>query len=151
MIVLNLSCDREHRFEGWFGSADAFELQRQASQVTCPVCGSADISRRPSAPYVNTGVVARAESKATTARQDQAEAAPPALNPDAVATVLAMMRRIGRDSEDVGQKFPDEARRIHYGESAVRNIKGQASGSEVRELVEEGIMVLPLPSDEGLH
>ncbi|BAL25129.1 DUF1178 family protein [Azoarcus sp. KH32C] len=150
MIVLNLSCDREHQFEGWFGSADAFESQRETGQITCPVCGSAVISRRPSAPYVNTGAVARAEPKAAAAPEHRGEAAPP-LNPDAVATVLAMMRRIGRESEDVGERFPDEARRIHHGESEARNIKGQASGSEVRELIEEGIMVLPLPSDEGLH
>lgn len=147
MIVLNLCCDHEHLFEGWFGSAAAFEAQRERGQVVCPVCGSASISRRPSAPYINTGSmppVARAP------RSSPRPATPQQM--DAVATAVAMLRRFGKESEDVGERFVEEARRIHYGESEARNIKGKASHDDIGELIDEGIMVLPVPpDDEELH
>ncbi|NMG31435.1 DUF1178 family protein [Aromatoleum evansii] len=151
MIVLNLSCDQEHLFEGWFASSAAYDEQRKRGLVSCPVCGSTTISRRPSAPYVNTGAsapvpVTRSGSHvgAGTAR-----AAPAA--PDAVAAAVAMLRRLGRESEDVGERFADEARRIHHGESEARNIRGRATRDDVSELIDEGIAVLPLPADEDLH
>jgi len=147
VIVLNLCCDHEHLFEGWFGSAAAFETQRERGQIICPVCGSASISRRPTAPYVNTGSMPpaapppRPSPPSATTRQT-----------DAVATVVAMLRRFGKESEDVGERFVEEARRIHYGDSEARNIKGKASSDDIGELIDEGIMVLPVPpDDEELH
>ena len=143
MIVLNLCCEHEHLFEGWFASAAAFEAQCRDGRVECPVCGSIRIARRPTAPYVNTG--APVPSRAPAA----ARPAQPAV--DVVATAMALLRRLGRDSEDVGERFTEEARRIHYGEHAPRPIKGQASPDEVGELLDEGILVLPLPGDDDLH
>ncbi len=145
MIVLNLCCEREHLFEGWFASSDAFETQCRNGQVQCPVCGSTSIVRRPSAPYVNTG--APAPAKPTPAPR---EAGPSA---EAVAAALvAALRRASRESEDVGERFAEEARRMHYGEEDARNIKGKATRDELSELLEEGIAVLPLPADDGeLH
>lgn len=148
MIVLNLSCDRDHLFEGWFASADAFEAQCERGEVTCPTCSSANIARRPTAPYVNTGSVAPASTPSISRKPSQA----PSLDPDAMATVLAMLRRAGRESEDVGERFAEEARRIHYGDREARNIKGKATHEDVSDLLEEGIVVLPLPVDEDeLH
>lgn len=145
MIVLNLSCEREHLFEGWFASASAFESQCAAEQVNCPVCGSARITRRPTAPYVSTRSVAEPVKPNREAPAVSAQAGDP------VALALAMLRKLGRESEDVGERFAAEARRIHYGESQARNIRGRASRDEFGELLDEGIVVLPLPADEDVH
>lgn len=144
VIVLNLCCDNEHLFEGWFASADAFETQRGRQQVNCPVCGSTHIERRPAAPYVNTSSAAPARPAE---RRNSATA-----NADTMAAALAMLRHLGKESEDVGERFAEEARRIHYGDSDPRNIKGKATPDDVGELLDEGIMVLPLaPDDEEFH
>lgn len=145
MIVLNLCCNSEHRFEGWFASADDFETQSARGLVSCPVCGDAAIRRLPSAPYVQT-------------RNAQPPAAEPqaapggTLAPEAAAAVIKALREMARTADDVGRDFPEEARRIHYGEVEARNIRGAASPDEVGELLEEGIMVLPVPpGDDKLH
>lgn len=144
MIVLNLSCDNEHRFEGWFANAGAFSEQCARGLVECPHCGSTHIERRPSAPYVNTA----------TSRRDAAPppetASTPSSQPDP-ARIIAALRVAARAAEDVGEKFPEEARRIHYGESEARNIRGRATGDDLGELLEEGIMVLPVPDDSSLQ
>ncbi len=146
MIVLNLCCDNEHLFEGWFGSVDAFEVQQGRQQVNCPVCGSTHIERRPTAPYLNTGSGAP-QPRAAAPGRNVALA-----NADTIAAALAMLRHIGMESEDVGERFAEEARRIHYGDSNARNIKGKATPDDVGELLDEGIMVLPLaPDDEEFH
>lgn len=143
MIVLNLCCENEHLFEGWFASADAFEAQSAQDMVNCPVCASARISRRPTAPYVNTGSGVPVVSR----RADTSAVLPP----ETAEALLSMLRHVARASEDVGDRFSDEARRIHYGEVESRNIRGKASGEDVSELLEEGILVLPLPPDEEVH
>jgi hypothetical protein len=145
VIVLNLCCDSEHLFEGWFASAAAFESQRQRGLVACPVCGSQTISRRPTAPYVNVGTTVDVPA----ARAPDRVSKP---SPEALAVMVAMLRQAGKMSEDVGERFAEEARGIHYGEREARSIKGQASGDDIGELLEEGILVLPLPPDESeLH
>lgn len=149
MIVLNLCCDKEHLFEGWFGSAEAYDEQRSRHLVACPLCGSTAIDRRPSAPYVQTRPATTPAASAKPATDAGSDAPVPA---EAVATLMKLLRRAARQSEDVGETFPEEARRIHYGESEARNIRGQASRDELGELLDEGIMVLPVPPDEGdLH
>ncbi|NMG44194.1 DUF1178 family protein [Aromatoleum toluvorans] len=151
MIVLDLSCEHEHLFEGWFASSTAFEDQRERGLVSCPVCGSTTISRRPSAPYVNTGASAPVRDRVAPTQPAMSRPAPVAAEPDVVAAAMAMLRRLGRESEDVGDRFADEARRIHHGESQARNIRGRATRDDVGELLDEGIAVLPLPADEDLH
>lgn len=148
MIVLNLCCKHEHLFEGWFASTDAFEAQRERGQIACPTCSSAEVTRRPTAPYVNTGSASPAS--APIVAHDASLRAP--IDPRVAAMMRAMLRHAGRESEDVGERFAEEARRIHYGDSEARNIKGKASREDVGDLLEEGIVVLPLPADEDeLH
>jgi len=138
VIVLDLICDQEHRFEAWFASSDAFEAQRAAGQISCPSCHSHQIRRLPSAPYVQTG----------------SHPAPPvAPVPEEVATRLVeALRAAASHSEDVGERFAEEARRIHYGDAEERAIRGKAERNDVLELMAEGIPVLPVPPDKGdLH
>lgn len=146
MIVVDLRCEHDHRFEGWFASAEAFSEQRERDLVQCPVCASRQVERLPSAPYVQTRTTAPAAGTSS--------AAPPAGSDasDNTLQLLRKMRELSRQAEDVGKRLPEEARRIHYGETEARDIRGQASGDEVRELLEEGIIVLPLPpGDDELH
>ena len=139
MIVLDLRCPQDHRFEGWFGSSEAFEEQCARGLVSCPSCGSTHIERLPSAPYVQT-------------RPAPTKPSVPAPAPaEAKALAIATLRRLSREAEDVGDRFPEEARRMHYGHSDARSIRGDSSRDEVGELLEEGIMVLPVPPDEDLH
>ena len=152
MIVLDLHCSNEHRFEGWFGSAAAFEEQLARALVSCPVCGSTAIRRLPSAPYVQTGQAATAASPAARAVQAVNAAPPSAPPPEALARLMTQLRGMARSAEDVGERLPEEARRIHYGETEARDIRGSASADEVESLLEEGILVLPVPpAEEDLH
>ena len=136
MKVLDLQCPDGHRFEGWFASADDFESQLSRKLVECPMCGTNDVTRVPSAPRLNL-------SGAT-----QASKAPPAA--ELQATLLRAMREIVEKTENVGERFAEEARRIHYNEAPSRNIRGVASMEETKALVEEGIDVLPLPVPDAL-
>ncbi len=127
MIVLSLQCVQGHPFEGWFGSTEAFDDQARTKLVACPMCGTTDVSRLPSAPRVKKGSTREAADTR-------------------VAEMYRALTETASKSEDVGDRFPEEARRMHYGEASVRNIKGQATLSEAKGLVEEGIPVLPLPA-----
>lgn len=136
MVVYDLICERDHPFEGWFASLEAFEAQQGKGLVSCPLCGSTAILRRPAAPRLN---IARHSAGATTP-----VAMTPNLSPEALwRNVLAYIRK---NTEDVGAAFPEEARKIHYGETAVRNIRGQASAQDVAALSDEGIDVMPIPN-----
>jgi hypothetical protein len=137
MKVFNLRCDNEHPFEGWFASGAEFERQSAAGLVECPVCGSHAVHKLPSAPRLNiSGAVEPAGAKEPVAMT----------NDDAMrAALLHMARAIVAGSEDVGERFPEEARRIHYEETPKRSIRGVASKDEAAELAEEGIEVMPLP------
>ncbi len=141
MKVLNLQCAHRHAFEGWFGSEDDFQDQLARGLVECPMCGDTGIAKLPSAPRLNLG--ARPEPAA---RQEVVSM------PDAQlqAAWLKMVRQVMANTEDVGERFAEEARRIHYGESEERGIRGQASAEETRALLEEGIGVLPLPIPKAL-
>ncbi len=136
MLVLNLACALDHGFEGWFGSADDFESQRERGLVSCPICANVEIKRMPSAPRLNV--------------RSAIEPVPAA---DLRAQMMQAVQQIISKTEDVGPRFAEEARRIHHGEAPERAIRGQASAEETRELVDEGIPVLPLPvlTDGALH
>jgi hypothetical protein len=140
LIVLDLECERGHGFEGWFASSAAFEEQLVHGRLSCPSCGVLRVLRRPSAPYVQTR---------------PATAPSPASSPAAVEAlteqILAHLRNSARGLEDVGERFAEEARRIHHGDAESRGIKGRASGGELRDLLEEGISVLPIPPNEEVH
>ena len=153
MKVLDLHCPHGHVFEGWFASEDDFQNQQQRKLVQCPVCGESDITKGLSAPRPNLG----AQPPARAAAGDAAPvAALPPLSNDARAHLQAMQaawmqwsRKVAENTEDVGARFTEEARRMHYGEVDERAIRGQASAEQARELLEEGIGVLPLFLREG--
>ena len=140
MIVFDLACVQGHRFEGWFPSGEDFERQQAGELVRCPVCDAGEVKRLPSA-RVNVG-----KSAAPPVHPAPAEPAP---RPEAVAglppELIAKLREVVRASENVGGRFPEEARRIHYNEAPARSIRGQASPEEADALREEGIDFASLP------
>jgi hypothetical protein len=144
MKVLDLQCHNQHVFEGWFSSEEDFVSQRARSLLTCPVCGHAEVHKKPSAPRLNLG--ASRDQPAT-----QSNTAVP--TNDLAATQnswLAMARHVLANTEDVGANFAQEARKIHYGEAQERAIRGQATSEETQSLRDEGIAVAALPLPEAL-
>ncbi|WP_244846696.1 DUF1178 family protein [Caballeronia sp. SL2Y3] len=144
MKVLDLKCSHEHRFEGWFASTEEFESQLGRKLVACPVCSTTDVSRMPSAPRLNLSS-ARGEAEV----QPQA----PKASPDAAAMqarALQFMRELIEKTENVGERFAEEARRIHYNEAPARNIRGVTTPEDAHALLEEGIEVMPLPVPAAL-
>lgn len=140
MKVLDLRCAHGHGFEGWFASEEDFLGQNGRGLVECPICGDRVITRMPSAPRLNLGHSPAPE------RPPQAQANPP----DMQGVWLRAVREILAHTEDVGERFPEEARRIHYGESPDRAIRGAATPQERQALVEEGIEVFALPVPQAL-
>lgn len=146
MIVFDLLCGHNHRFEGWFGSAEDFASQKEQRLLSCPTCGSAEVKRVPSAARVNLGAAQPPERKPKT----EAAAKTPQMegkDPFAIAQMLysRMLDELLTKSEDVGNAFPEEARRIYYDEAPARAIRGQATQEEHDQLIEEGIPVARLP------
>ena len=147
MKVLSLRCAQNHSFEGWFASGEAFETQLASGLVECPMCGDRVITKLLSAPRLNLGASRREPSRSDLATQDAALALPDvALQ----AAWLKMARHVMANTEDVGDRFADEARRIHYGETEERGIRGQATREQTEALIDEGIAVLPLPASAVL-
>jgi hypothetical protein len=135
MKVFNLRCESDHSFEGWFASAEAFDGQLSSGKVQCPLCGSTTISKALSAPRLNLGAEPPAQKQVTampTTEQMQ-------------AMFLKMAREIVANTEDVGERFAEEARRIHYQETPERGIRGVTSRQEADALEEEGIKVMAVP------
>jgi hypothetical protein len=137
MILYALQCANRHAFEAWFGSSAAYDAQVAAGQVSCPVCGSTEVTKAVMAPALGKGTRAGAEA------ETRAEAA----SPEALlAEMRALRDQLTKDADNVGEAFPEEARRIYYSESPQRSIYGKASPAEAKELAEEGVPVLPLPA-----
>ncbi len=141
MKVLDLRCAQQHAFEGWFGSEDDFQGQLARGLLECPLCGERQVEKQLSAPRLNLGA---ARSEAT---ESAVTPAGPAQRQQAW---LAMVREVMARTEDVGPRFAEEARKIHYGESEERGIRGQASPEQRRELADEGIEVMSLPVPAAL-
>jgi hypothetical protein len=133
MKVLNLGCTQEHRFEGWFASTEDFSSQQARGLVECPVCGDSQVVRLPSAPRLNVSGLREAPVDAAADSHARLQ-----------SNWLRAMRQMVANTEDVGERFPEEARRIHYGEVAERGIRGQASPADADALREEGIEVVSL-------
>lgn len=142
MKVLSLQCSHAHGFEGWFASEDDFQDQLARGLVECPLCADKAITKLPSAPRLNLG----ASEPAAQAKQEVVSAPSAQLQ----AAWLQMVRQVMANTEDVGERFAEEARKIHYGESEDRGIRGQASREETQDLLEEGIAVLPLVVPDGM-
>lgn len=137
MKVLNLRCANGHGFEGWFGSDDEFMDQNGRGLVECPLCADKVVSRLPSAPRLNL-------SGAREAPPPVAATAEPAAA-DLHAMWLKAVRHMMANTEDVGERFAEEARRIHYGETEQRGIRGEATAEEREALSDEGIDVIAIP------
>ncbi|EGJ11197.1 MULTISPECIES: DUF1178 family protein [Rubrivivax] len=141
MKVLDLRCANGHRFEGWFASDDEFMDQNGRGLVECPICGDHVVTRLPSAPRLNLSGAKEPPPEPPKA---------PATDADLQAAWLGAVRQLLADTEDVGERFAEEARRIHYGESENRGIRGQTTPEERQALNEEGIEVLSLPLPAAL-
>jgi hypothetical protein len=140
MKVLNLRCANGHGFEGWFASDDDFMDQNGRGLVECPLCSDRVVTRLPSAPRLNL----------SGAREPAATPAAEAQPADLQAAWLKAVRHMLASTEDVGERFPDEARRIHYGETEHRPIRGQATPEQRAALHEEGIEVVAIPVPNAL-
>ena len=140
MKVLNLQCTHAHAFEGWFASEDDFQGQLARSLVECPMCGDQAVQKLPSAPRLNLGAGKEEPKRDVVATPDAAMQ----------AAWMKMVRHVMANTEDVGERFAEEARRIHYGETEERGIRGQASTEEREALRDEGIDVQPLPIPAAL-
>lgn len=156
MKVLDLQCSAGHTFEGWFGSEQDFVSQVQRALVQCPLCGDAAVQKKLSAPRLNLSG-AKAPAVSHPPPQPVADAVSeggPALNPELQNALhqawVHMAKQVLANTEDVGDRFADEARRIHYGEVEERGIRGKTTPTEARELMEEGIDLVALPIPEHL-
>lgn len=155
MKVLDLRCAHLHVFEGWFASEDEFQRQKSLSLVRCPICDDAEVTKMLSAPRLNLGApepahkpsaspAAPAPLPAVKSAVSASNAAPDFPVAAVQAALLQMARHVVANTEDVGDRFPEVARQMHYGETEDRNIRGQATPDEAAALREEGIEVLPL-------
>ncbi len=150
MKVFDLACEHEHRFEGWFASAEDYDSQQARGLVECPVCASKAIRKLLAAPRLNlSGASEKPQQPSRAAGPAQQGAATP--DPRALqAMFMKMARALVQNTEDVGERFAEEARRIHYREAPERGIRGVASPDEARELSEEGIEVFSFPIPAAL-
>lgn len=144
MKVLNLQCAHGHGFEGWFASNDAFDTQLAAGLVECPMCGDTAVVKMLSAPRLNLGNAKAPQAAEAPSRNAVAEASSPE------ARWMRAVREVMAKTEDVGDRFADEARKMHYGETEERGIRGQATREQAEQLIDEGIAVMPLPLPAAL-
>jgi hypothetical protein len=135
MILFDLSCGTGHRFEGWFRSNETFEEQQASGAIFCPSCGNTSISKAPMAPHVRRSM----------ARREDAVSAASASQQRIREDLQALRRQVESTCDYVGLDFPQEARRIHYGETDARNIYGEATEREAKELASEGIAFRRIP------
>jgi hypothetical protein len=152
MKVLDLQCQHQHSFEGWFASEDDFQSQNTRSLVECPLCGDHQITKMLSAPRLNLSGASQASSDEAQANQQPSVAITSTSSSEAAVMPkeaqqawLQMVQHVLAHTEDVGGQFAQEARKMHYGETPERAIRGQVSKEETSALLEEGIQVMPLP------
>jgi len=144
MKVLDLQCAHQHVFEGWFSSEADFQNQQGLGLVECPVCGNATIVKMLSAPRLNFG------SERAVIQPSQENFSPVVAARSLQEAWTEVARHVVANTDDVGDQFAEEARRIHYGEAEERGIRSNASRAETASLMEEGIAVLPLDLPEFL-
>jgi hypothetical protein len=141
MIKYALSCDKAHSFESWFPNSESYDVQARRGLIACPECGSARVSKAIMAPAIVGGEKRR--------KREEAPAAPVALLDERQQRLREIARQLRQEiianSDDVGAKFPEEARAIHDGDAPARSIRGQATAEEARALIEDGVGVLPMP------
>jgi len=135
MIRFSLSCDKDHAFDGWFRNGDDFDAQKARGLVSCPVCQSVKVEKALMAPSVSTG--RKRETMALAMGEEQRKA---------LAKLKAMAEEAKKNADYVGDKFAEEARKIHFGEVEPRGIYGEATAEEARGLLEDGVDFVPLPT-----
>lgn len=140
MKVLNLRCGQHHAYEGWFASEEDFLSQKERAIVACPLCGDTHVERLPTAPRLNVSRHAATETPASPEVRTEMTLQ---------SQWLRAVRHVMNTTEDVGDRFPEEARRIHYGEVEERGIRGKASKEDADALREEGIEVTALPMPDA--
>lgn len=156
MKVFNLCCENDHHFEGWFGASDDYDRQQRDGLLQCPMCGTATVKRLPSAPRLNLGAQPKgadaagesASANAASAESRQMVAQPTSAQMQRLWSQMAKL--VQTNTEDVGDRFAEEARRIHYNEAPERGIRGVATPEEASELAEEGIDVIAFPMPDGM-
>jgi hypothetical protein len=134
LIRFSLSCDHDHEFEAWFRSNDDFDRQKKRGLVDCPTCGSNKVEKALMAPAVSTG---RKREKIALAMND--------MQKKAMAEMKALSEKIRENADYVGDKFAEEARKIHFGETEQRGIYGEATIEEAKSLAEDGVGFMPIP------
>lgn len=134
MIKFTLICDQEHEFEGWFRSNDDFDTQLKRGFIECPNCASKKVGKALMAPSVSTSRRQEKVALAMNAKQQQL-----------MSEMRALTEKMKENAENVGDKFAEEARKIHFGETEARGIYGEANADEAKALVEDGIPFLPIP------
>ncbi|GGD04572.1 DUF1178 family protein [Aquisalinus flavus] len=137
MIKYQLKCEHAHEFEGWFSNSADYDAQAEKGLLECPHCGSSGISKALMAP-----AIARSGSLSPSAKSDDRVAA---FKRDYLQAARRARDYVEKNFDNVGKRFPEEARRIHYGEAPERGIFGEASPQEISELIDEGVEIAPLP------
>jgi hypothetical protein len=152
MIRYNLRCDAGHAFESWFQNSSAYESQEKRKLVGCPACGSTNVERAIMAPQIVSKKKDRAEPAPAAPATASTEVAAPGSTPlmmaqerELRAKLKELRDHIVKNADNVGERFPNEARKMHYGELEHRPIYGEASPEEARSLIDEGVEVSPLP------
>lgn len=146
MKVLNLKCAFQHGFEGWFASEDDYASQLARGLVSCPMCGDEQIQKMLTAPRLNLRTGREGQPSVLPAETGASvELGLPAPGTHLQAELLKAMRQLLALTEDVGERFADQARAMHHGEMDQRNIRGRTTPEVAMDLIEEGIEVLPLP------
>ncbi len=135
MIVYSLKCAKGHLFESWFRDSAAYDTQAAEEKLVCPLCSSRKVEKAPMAPALPSAVGGRRDAPAELQKMRQ--------------FMTGLRKYVQENAEYVGSRFPEEARKIHYGETEDRHIYGEASLEDARELIEEGVDVAPLPPDLG--
>ena len=144
MIVFDLKCGKDHVFEAYFADSAAYEQQAEAGEIACPYCGDVEVAKAPMAPNIAVNNKARGEPETAPAKVPARKPTPPEMA-RAIGTLRRMRTHIEQNFDHVGERFPEEARKIHYGEVERRNIYGDATKEEVGELADEGIEVGEVP------
>ncbi|APH73911.1 DUF1178 family protein [Aquibium oceanicum] len=134
MINFSLHCDNGHAFDGWFRNNEEFDAQAERKLVSCPVCGSLHVGKSLMAPAVSTG--RKREKIALAAGEEQKQV---------LAKLKELSEKVRANADYVGDKFAEEARKIHFGEVEARGIYGEATREEARSLVEDGVEFMPIP------
>ena len=142
MIVFDLKCGDGHVFEAWFGSSAAWEAQRAAGLVSCPMCGNGDVAKAVMAP--NIGAKGNRAAAPAPVSASSGEAPPPEVVKAAMEMIASAQAKMIEKSQWVGTAFTDKARAMHLGDAPIEQIHGQATAEQAQELIEEGVEIAPL-------